>query len=272
MTTKTCARCNQQKPLSEFYSDNRSRGRLPPRGGYGVQAECKRCHAERRKPEIWTERECRAELASRGLKLCSVCGVIKPTSEYNKRRASRLDGLCYKCRDCALSYGKKWREDRPEAYALWASANVERLQALGRRWRGENAQYNKERYAKWAKENPAKVRAIEARRIAAKFHATPAWADHGAIEAIYAEAVRLTRETGERHEVDHFYPLQGKSVCGLHWEANLQILTKTENVRKLNRMPEELGSAPAGCQMIMGSEDGPWRSSRNDEGSGSGNP
>ena len=60
-----------------------------------------------------------------------------------------------------------------------------------------------------------------------------------AIRAIYAEAARITKETGVRHEVDHFYPLQGEFVCGLHCEANLQILTKVENIRKLNRMPEE---------------------------------
>lgn len=68
------------------------------------------------------------------------------------------------------------------------------------------------------------------------------WADLDAIRAIYAEAARLTAETGIRHEVDHYYPLQGEIVCGLHCEANLQILTKAENIRKKNRMPEEFVS------------------------------
>ncbi|MFP5434219.1 MAG: HNH endonuclease signature motif containing protein [Alphaproteobacteria bacterium] len=69
------------------------------------------------------------------------------------------------------------------------------------------------------------------------------WANQEAIRAIYAEAALLTDTTGVRHEVDHIYPLQGKFVCGLHCEANLQILTKTENIRKHNRMPEQLGYA-----------------------------
>ncbi|MFL1449238.1 HNH endonuclease signature motif containing protein [Pseudomonas tritici] len=62
--------------------------------------------------------------------------------------------------------------------------------------------------------------------------ATPAWADHIAIEAFYVEARRLTAVTGVLHEVDHIVPIQGKRVCGLHVEANLQILTKIDNVKK----------------------------------------
>lgn len=71
----------------------------------------------------------------------------------------------------------------------------------------------------------------EKRRAALKI-ATPSWADHGAIEAFYVEARRLTDETGILHEVDHIVPIQGKRVCGLHVEANIQILTKIDNVKK----------------------------------------
>ncbi|MES2511825.1 MAG: hypothetical protein V4625_18015 [Pseudomonadota bacterium] len=62
--------------------------------------------------------------------------------------------------------------------------------------------------------------------------ATPAWANEKAIKAIYAEAKRLTNETGIPHEVDHVVPIQGSKVCGLHVEHNLQILTKAKNVQK----------------------------------------
>jgi 5-methylcytosine-specific restriction endonuclease McrA len=53
----------------------------------------------------------------------------------------------------------------------------------------------------------------------------------------YAQAKKLTRETGVNHEVDHIYPLQGKDCSGLHVPWNLQVLTKQQNTTKNNRTP-----------------------------------
>lgn len=63
----------------------------------------------------------------------------------------------------------------------------------------------------------------------------PPWADAAAIQAIYAEARRLTQETGVPHDVDHIIPLQGDYVTGLHVETNLQVIARSENNRKRNR-------------------------------------
>lgn len=64
--------------------------------------------------------------------------------------------------------------------------------------------------------------------------ATPAWADRKAIAAVYAEAKRLTRETGELHVVDHIVPKISKLVCGLHVPTNLRVVHWAENSAKGN--------------------------------------
>lgn len=87
---------------------------------------------------------------------------------------------------------------------------------------------NRHRYA-----SPQKVRQT------LQMKAMPKWVDRDALDAIYAEAGRLTMETGVRHSVDHIYPLKGKTSCGLHVPWNLQILTLRENIQKGNKAPEE---------------------------------
>lgn len=111
-----------------------------------------------------------------------------------------------------------------------------------------NAQLRVERRQEILKWNQEK-------RKSAMALATPAWRDKKAIKAIYQEARRLTTETGIKHEVDHIVPITGKKVCGLHVEANLQILTKTQNTRKHAKFPEmdiSVQLERAGLQVIAG--------------------
>lgn len=75
------------------------------------------------------------------------------------------------------------------------------------------------------------------RRQASKRLTTPNWLTPAQIDemrAIYAEAQRLTDETGVPHHVDHIIPLTHPDVRGLHVPWNLQILTAEDNCRKNN--------------------------------------
>jgi len=69
---------------------------------------------------------------------------------------------------------------------------------------------------------------INAKRRAAKLNATPKFANLNKIKEIY-------KNCPKGYHVDHIVPLQGKEVCGLHVEYNLQYLTKSENSSKSNR-------------------------------------
>ena len=116
-----------------------------------------------------------------------------------------------------MPYADKNRQR--EATAEWGRKNRERKLAHSRKWKAAN---------------PAMCSAACMRRHAAKLQRTPAWADHGLIEAFYMEAAHRTEQSGERHEVDHVYPLQGKLVSGLHVHENLLVITKSENAKKRN--------------------------------------
>ena len=133
---------------------------------------------------------------------------------YNATEASRASQARY----CANN-----KEKRATSFRAWVAANPEKRAAIVRRWHDENPGLRAFYSAKWRK---------------AARQATPPWADMEAIRAVYADARRISEETGIAHHVDHYYPLQGKTVCGLHVESNLRIITGAENVKKRNRMPD----------------------------------
>ncbi len=77
--------------------------------------------------------------------------------------------------------------------------------------------------------NPHTQKNLSAKRRALQLNATPKFANPKKIREIY-------KNCPKGYVVDHIVPLQGKVVCGLHVEWNLQYLTPSENSSKSNKL------------------------------------
>lgn len=159
---------------------------------------------------------------------------------------------CVDCRDIVSSRCRAKNPERARlAYHRWAAKNPNWAKDYSRRQYEEDGERVLARKAKWRAANPEKVKAAGAlwyarntavavakgaKRRVTKLRATPQWADHNAIAAIYSEAVSLTHLTGIPHDVDHIVPLRGKTVCGLHVSWNLRAIPAVENRHKGNAL------------------------------------
>lgn len=120
-----------------------------------------------------------------------------------------------------------WQAER-RAVRAEGEANMLASQRLWEAGRDERARQAKERASALQRQRRARRRAAERLRA-------PAWADREAIKAVYIRAQQVSAATGIPHHVDHYYPLCGRLVSGLHVAENLQILTASDNMSKHNR-------------------------------------
>ena len=97
-------------------------------------------------------------------------------------------------------------------------------------WRLENSEKLRELARAHRKAHPEIYREYKTRRRLIETQATPKWANLEAIREIYAFASAVPGV-----HVDHIVPLNSKIVCGLHCEANLQLLPAHANMSKGNR-------------------------------------
>lgn len=146
------------------------------------------------------------------------------------------------------SYQEKNRDRLRSAALEWQRNNPDKMRAKRQRYFENNRDRILKLASDWRKNNRGYVNSKKKRRGAIKRQAIPRWANFRAIRAVYKEAARLTELTGIQHHVDHIIPLQSPWVCGLHCEANLQILPYYENQSKSNRvwpdMPDLTGCSP----------------------------
>ena len=154
--------------------------------------------------------------------------MVKPLEEFYEHAEMR-DGRLNKCIDCVVAY---------------AASKYQALSKEERRIRSELSRKaapdaRKKHVLDWSRNNPGKVNAQTAKRRAIKKLATPKWLtkdDLAAIGEFYIIAKDLAWLSEERLEVDHIIPLVSDIVSGLHVPWNLQILPKSLNVRKSNKV------------------------------------
>lgn len=117
----------------------------------------------------------------------------------------------------------------------WAKANKDKTRASVRKWGAANRKKINAAESIRAKANRHKGNAKNARYRATQLDATPAWANEFFIKEAYHLAALRTKMFGFKWHVDHVVPLRSKYVCGLHCEANLQVIPSVENLKKSNR-------------------------------------
>ena len=115
-----------------------------------------------------------------------------------------------------------------EINKLYRLNNKDKIKEINRLYRLNNKQKRKQTLILTRLNNPHTQRAVTAKYRASQLKATPKFANLKKIKEIY-------KNCPKGYTVDHIVPLQGKAVCGLHVEWNLQYLTKSENSSKSNR-------------------------------------
>ena len=180
-------------------------------------------------------------------KVCSKCKNEKLVVFFNKHK-SKKDGLSLWCKECKRESDKKYYINNKESLLAYQEKhrheNKETIKKAKKEYRNNNKEEIKVRNKKYNQINKAKVRVVRqlyyksnkdlyyslgAKRRANKLRATPSWAYHEAILCVYKLARKIMQH------VDHIVPLQSDTVCGLHWEGNLQILSAADNLSKGNR-------------------------------------
>ena len=233
LLSKRCTGCGGEKPADQF---RRSTAKVK---GETLVPQCKSCEAlsrvkERnaktpeqlqalrvryaeksrlkRVPIIARNKELRAErsaaIAARTERPCSTCREVKKL-EFFTKNAKMLDGHAGTCKACQAAEASRRRALDPEGYLA--------------KMRARNAK------------DPSRQKMVQETRKATLQH--PQWAGRSEIRAVFAEAEFMTKATGVPHAVDHIWPLKNQKVCGLHVAANLRVVPRRLNSKKLNKLP-----------------------------------
>ena len=215
---KTCTKCGQTKPFSDF----RPRGK-------SYFNHCKKCDYARKKKKISEN----PELAAQYHAAYRQKNKEKLKEYHREWRAKNKEKLIAK-REAEQGEKREYNRAYHEANRDKILTRMRQYKILAKDKISQYRQAYKEREKlvrqKWARGNLPRLAEKAAKRRAMQKRAFPKWANVAAIREIYRQAATM-----QDVHVDHIVPLVSPLVCGLHVAANLQILPATENMSKSNR-------------------------------------
>lgn len=220
-----CRDCGLTKPLSEFYFAKKQNIYIK---------RCKPCYSvaskaryEKNKDKILSQQKARVAANKE-----AVSAYMREWYKKNKEHVL--------ARSAAYRADPVVAERETERQKRYYAERADIIQAKRKAaMTPERYEAHKAAWSAWARRNRPLVVAKSRTRRLRIIGATPRWVDLDAINAFYIEAAKLTVETGVPHEVDHIVPIDGKIVSGLHVPWNLQILTRTQNRSKANKLKAE---------------------------------
>ena len=173
-------------------------------------------------------------------KMCVTCKKVKCISNFHYKKGG-VGNKSTICSECSSINGSKYYKDNKSRVNAKNKRNyyknISKYREIIKKWAFNNRDKRNFNARKRSRLNRPYENERQARRKAQQKHAKIIFPlDFEKVTNLYKEAHRLTKETGIKHEVDHIIPLFNKIVCGLHVSWNMQILLKSENSKKGNRL------------------------------------
>jgi len=148
---------------------------------------------------------------------CPICSAER-CKKYKAQNQEKIKA-------CENEYRQKNKDKLAKARQAYHQANKERIREKRTEWLNNGGR--------------AKKCIAQKMRDKAIKRATPSTLANQDFYELYQACNEISKATGIEHQVDHYYPIRGETVCGLNAPWNLQIITAEENWRKGNKMPEE---------------------------------
>lgn len=170
-------------------------------------------------------------------KICTKCGIEKIVNCFYERKTGK-HGVRNDCKDCNNKNSKLYQRVNKNVLIdrkhIKYEKEKEQIAIKRKHYYAENKSKILAHKKVYRQKYPDKINAKVAARKAQKLKATPSWADKECIADLYKLAA-IFNSTGINIHVDHIVPLKSKTVCGLHCESNLQLLSASDNISKGNR-------------------------------------